>query len=219
MKKKNLITFTFGLIGLVTISPVIISCVPKNRPFWDKNINEERDKSYLDGNSSTSRRDDVEISGSWESPSYNIPKEVIKKIFQNAKFSLTEVGKQMTAKEFYKYVRDQLRKFLLPTGKYNIEGKMSFEEILSRANIAKLINITWPNLKVYDKYNDKYWEIRYELVLAKESDNFVSLIARIYHSDKYHIDRRRRNSDYIFAHDTGIGVGPSFIYKITGFKE
>ena len=204
--KHKLIALT--TLGGILIMPIVsISCLPKNRPLWDKDINKGKTKPYnenywnahFDYPPISKNNNGNELEGDFEN-GFNISKDQLLKIRDTTEISLTDEGKNYTNQEMYN----------------------EMQKIFSKENafFQKMFKATFADIKsILGKlYNPTKWEIRYSIIQRFQEEDALYYSFQFFHTDKNHIDRSIYEP-IINRHDVGYGVGPKFIKKITGFKK
>jgi len=222
--KKHKITYFFILaLNLLLPGIFLTSCSLPYRPKWNLNnqnfeSNKNKQNAIYENKTSDEDKSDFTIEGDFKNK-YGISKNDILEIFKNFKFELTNKGKTKTNNEIFKLINEILRKKLLPKGIYFKDGKMSFEDIFNtEPKLKELFKIVWPNYKNLD---ENYYEVRYKITNIENGkllENSLIISATLYHSDKHHIDRNISDDLILNRHDTGVSVGPTFYYRIKGFK-
>ena len=225
--KHKLIALT--TLGGILIMPIVsISCLPKNRPLWDKDINKGKTKPYnenywnahFDYPPISKNNNGNELEGDFEN-GFNISKDQLLRIRDTTEISLTDEGKNYTNQEMYNEMQKIFSNELLGNGIYHKPGRKSFEEIFKEnAFFQKMFKATFADIKsILGKlYNPTKWEIRYSIIQRFQEEDALYYSFQFFHTDKNHIDRSIYEP-IINRHDVGYGVGPKFIKKITGFKK
>lgn len=222
MKKSKIMFFLSS--GIFLLPVFTISCVNKHRPTWD--LNNQNNKYNINKQNANyeTNTGNIEIEkDNWHEGNfdnvYGITQDQILNVFKNFKFELTEYAKSKTSDEIYKTIRKVLSEKLLPKGVYFKEGRESFEELFNNHHeLKKIFKITWPE---YSEYDENFYEVRYSITNmenGKKLKNSLIVSATFYHSNKNHIDRNIQDNIILNRHDTGVGVGPTFYYRIIGFK-
>ncbi|ACF07474.1 Uncharacterised protein [Metamycoplasma arthritidis] len=205
----------------VLATSFLVSCTPSYRPSWGPENQQNRwntNAHYDDGSSDPNvGKEGPNIKGNWEN-SYNIKREQILEVFAKVVMSLTEAGKKLTAQEFYQIASKVINEKVLPNGKYKNDPKFRNFDTLDKvfssdSRITKYLTSIWPDIS---NFNDAFFEIRYTIYRPNPGDNFLVMDMRLFWSNKHHIDSKNFP---IMRHDTGIGIGPIFTYKIKGFLK
>ena len=199
--KKHKITYFFTLaLNLLLPGIFLTSCSLPYRPKWNLNnqnfeSNKNKQNAIYENKTSDEDKSDFTIEGDFKNK-YGILKN-----------------------DIFKLINEILRKKLLPKGIYFKDGKMSFEDIFNtEPKLKELFKIVWPNYKNLD---ENYYEVRYKITNIENGkllENSLIISATLYHSDKHHIDRNISDDLILNRHDTGVSVGPTFYYRIKGFK-
>ena len=233
--KKKLLTLPL-IIGTNLLAPTLTLSCTNPKPEWNKEVTSSNNKDNLENayydnpkynlisrpneHNEPNDKTITTIIGKIEAEDFS--KEEILNIFSSFDVHITKEGKKYTRDAFYTKMMDIVRRNILGNGRYFDEGRISFEELFStNEELLDLIKISFPDLTKYSKYNEIFFEIRYNFEKSTYRDTII-LYAQIYHTDKTHVWRNAIENIIekpILRHDPGYKLGPIFAKEFGGFKE